>query len=99
MVFLLRMACAATPRGMNVMWERIFHAPSSDHVPVAGDGLCYAGGVACATQEMPHGIQGERIRRPQGSSGWGNRPYMSRRASLQQKKVTERVTGCHTGSS
>lgn len=43
MVFLLRMACAATPRGMNVMWERIFHAPSSDHVPVAGDGLCYAG--------------------------------------------------------
>lgn len=43
MVFLLRMACAAMPRGMNVMWERIFHAPSSGHAPVAGDSLCYAG--------------------------------------------------------
>ena len=44
MVFLLRMACAATSRGMNVMWERIFHAPSSGHAPVAGGGLRYAGG-------------------------------------------------------
>ena len=92
MVFLLRMVCAATPRGMNVMWERIFHAPSSDHAPVAGDGLRYAGDASRDS--------GERIRRPQGSSGWGNRPYMSRRAFLQQKnKVTERVTGCHTGNS
>jgi len=29
---------------MNVMWERIFHAPSSGHAPVAGGGLRYAGG-------------------------------------------------------